>query len=1120
MTPIPDQIDLEEYVRTGSRPALGRLVERHIDFVYGIARRQVGDAHLAEDVTQAVFLVLSRKARRIEPARLVGWLFTTTRNVAANALRTAHRRRHHEQRVASHTPEHVMPPDSTNIEHLQHHLQSALAAVREADRSVILMRYMQGMDIPHIAQATGSTEGAIRKRLERTLHKLRRFLTGRGVVLESAIICGALGGIPESAPAGLSTTIVSGTVASSITALANATLWASAWVQFKIAAGIVLGLGIGAAAWIAFMQPAAIVQAPSSPSTRPTMPESVVYNGTVLDPDGKPLAGVRVRSELNSSNPSKIKPIEAEAITDAQGKYKLAPVFTFYQPNYAAGDEWFTRMLTFDHPNFAIAWKEARPEEDLNDPEIEKTVQLEPSSQICVIVTDADGKPVAGANVGLYLQHMPRDLPGDRSYGYYSLPRNTDTIKSDAQGMAIINRVPPLARAHVSVNHPDYAQYMSRDGYRSDYFPVRPEGAPFSAKLQPGGRVRISALRDGKPGLQYAQLVIIPRTPRQRNSSPVATFDADGAYVLSGLWPDEYYISMVPIADDRKDGIWSPMSGVKVVAGQTTQVSSTWTSGQALNGRVIDERTRIPVADAFVTATLLDGDRRVGSISIRTDDSGRFSRRLWPGSYLVDFTSYPQGEYREIQKSVTLAPDAPTDMGDMAVIDRKMARGRLLDASGKPVAGRVIATFDRRATSPDGTFAVPLRSARSTEVTYGFAMSQDRTQGASFVIDEKFLDPALAAPGAQLPIVRLKATASVTGQIVDKEGKPIDAGVRIGISQDRSAIVFGRPPWGGLTQEGGRFTFNSVPIGLPFKLSAELPGQVLDVKLDNLLPGEPRDLGVVTLDVRPTNDSVRRRGGAVVVEPTPLRDFSATVVGRVVDIAGNPIAGAQVNGNPTRGGMNSQGPDYTDHEGRFFLRKLPMGEQIQVGVYAFGYQRSEPTLVTTIANAPEVEIRLNGNAADLIGKPAPDLAISDWINGQPTTLNDLRGKVVLLHVSTDGYKGYVNSYHYVVAAESQYAPKGLVTLAILRRPQWNVPLQPELAAIKEYAEQMKMPFPFAVDAPTDTIRPDQGEFQGETAARYGVRIGPALVLIDKKGIVRASPLWNDLNEWIEKLLAE
>ena len=64
------------------------MVSRYINLVYAVALRQVRDPHLAEDVAQAVFLVLARKAGSIRSnVILTGWLFRTTRFVAARAAR-------------------------------------------------------------------------------------------------------------------------------------------------------------------------------------------------------------------------------------------------------------------------------------------------------------------------------------------------------------------------------------------------------------------------------------------------------------------------------------------------------------------------------------------------------------------------------------------------------------------------------------------------------------------------------------------------------------------------------------------------------------------------------------------------------------------------------------------------------------------------------------------------------------------------------------------------------------------------------------------------------------------------------------------------------------------------
>jgi RNA polymerase sigma factor (sigma-70 family) len=88
---------LQAYAKSRSEAAFAELVRRHLDWVYSVALRHVGDPQLAEDVVQSVFVLLARKARDLGPGtRLGGWLFRTTHRVAGHARRAELRRKSRE----------------------------------------------------------------------------------------------------------------------------------------------------------------------------------------------------------------------------------------------------------------------------------------------------------------------------------------------------------------------------------------------------------------------------------------------------------------------------------------------------------------------------------------------------------------------------------------------------------------------------------------------------------------------------------------------------------------------------------------------------------------------------------------------------------------------------------------------------------------------------------------------------------------------------------------------------------------------------------------------------------------------------------------------------------------
>src|SRR4051794_34782100 len=102
---MTDQELLRSFVRDRDEHAFAQIVERYLRLVYVAARRRVHDDHIAEDVTQAVFIILAKKAASLRDGTiLAGWLVNTARLSGKTAARTAARRKRHEQRAADMNP--------------------------------------------------------------------------------------------------------------------------------------------------------------------------------------------------------------------------------------------------------------------------------------------------------------------------------------------------------------------------------------------------------------------------------------------------------------------------------------------------------------------------------------------------------------------------------------------------------------------------------------------------------------------------------------------------------------------------------------------------------------------------------------------------------------------------------------------------------------------------------------------------------------------------------------------------------------------------------------------------------------------------------------------------------
>jgi len=183
-----DMALVRAYAAEKSEAAFATLVSRHVGLVYSAALRQMGDAHRAEDVTQAVFVLLARKAEALGPDTILsGWLYRTTRFACADVLKREQRRQRREQEAAMDATLQTSTADSVWLQ-LAPLLDAAMAELRDRDRDALVLRFFENKSLKEVALSLGLEERAAQKRVQRALDKLRLTFSRRGVTLSTALI--------------------------------------------------------------------------------------------------------------------------------------------------------------------------------------------------------------------------------------------------------------------------------------------------------------------------------------------------------------------------------------------------------------------------------------------------------------------------------------------------------------------------------------------------------------------------------------------------------------------------------------------------------------------------------------------------------------------------------------------------------------------------------------------------------------------------------------------------------------------------------------------------------------------------------------------------------------------
>jgi RNA polymerase sigma factor (sigma-70 family) len=321
----PDHELLRRFSGQRDEGAFQELLRRHGAMVLGVCRRLLRHRQDAEDVFQATFLTLARKAGSIRKGEAVGcWLHGVARRLALRARIAAGRRRARDQRAATRPP--ADPLAEISVREAQAVLDEELARLPEGLRAPLVLCHLEGATRDEAARRLGWSLGTLRRRLEQGRNLLRLRLARRGLAPSAALAAGLLaekGGTAAVPAALLNATAgaallfgVGGKPAVSARAVALAEGMARAVLLARLKVGAALLFALGLLTFAAGVlggapgddgpaapdPPAAAKRAGADLYGDPLPPGAVVRLGTVrlrhgdriyslaLSPDGKALA--------------------------------------------------------------------------------------------------------------------------------------------------------------------------------------------------------------------------------------------------------------------------------------------------------------------------------------------------------------------------------------------------------------------------------------------------------------------------------------------------------------------------------------------------------------------------------------------------------------------------------------------------------------------------------------------------------------------------------------------------------------------------------------------------------------------------------------------------------------
>jgi RNA polymerase sigma factor (sigma-70 family) len=910
-------------------------LHEHADWLRRLARHLAGDGDsddLIQETWMAAWRVPPDPERRARP-----WLAQVLRNLIHVRRRNRARRVQREQDYQATLVDRTAAVDEVYERvDLQRFVAEQVMALEEPLRTVVILRYFEGLDSPRIAKLTGAAPGTVRWRLKLALDQLRAGLDARhggqrrawvailGLADRSPVKAATAGPVPTSGP--LSS-------AAQPWPLLAVGLALTAAVVALVISGAMAGRGSSASPgkYRAEIQ-AAPSRLSSPPALLPVVERAIaagVIEGRVMDAAGRPVEGATVLAEPQVGDFGSLlgfsaNPPPASTSARADGRFRLVslPAGRHLLSASRAGLGFATPGIVRLAPGEAHAGV---------------VLRLRASVGLAGRVTDSGGGAVSGALVrARHIDHFPQ---------------STFAAVSDAEGRYGLE-VPP-GRYVIVAEADGYAQRE-----RDDYVRVR---LVRDFQLDPASRLsgRVVAGTDGAALVGAEVFALNHDSPEGRGVVRAVTGEG-GAFQFTDLDPGSHRL----VARHGSLVGQRPKSVVLGVEQQVSGLELALHPGRRATGTVRTAEGR-PLPGAQVMALT------EAMAFTSTDAGGRYVLAGLPAQSFELAASAPG--YQSARVPIALASGNPEPV-DFRLSPEAALSGTVLDENRRPVAGvQVTATAGGdplahrgvlgRATQSDGEGRFRIDRLAAAPLTLAFSHAAGVADWGPF--------PMAAGENRTIEVV-LGAGAQVAGTVRREDGHPASGAVVYAQHQNRG----------------------------PIRADAALVGTDGRYQLAGLHPGDTliyveeaghRALGaVVSRAPRPDRIRLALRSGDrhTDLDLTILRS-DLRISGQVRDAQGRPVAGAVLRTGPSGAARD---PFYarasSNEDGRFNVDRLGPGPHtISVWHPDLAPQRREGVL----AGTGDLQLNLDraGSLAGRVVGADGRARTNYWIIARPTIASDV-----------------------------------------------------------------------------------------------------------------------------------